>query len=365
MVEEEEEKVLHEGKITQEGLDKLKAIEGTKLRIPHIFNDLASKTAIRNFANGIGDPNPLWRDEAYAGKTRYGRIIAPPSWLYSIFPTWVSIGLPGVHGFHSGSDWEFYKPVNIMDTILPECIFTHFEEKPSSFAGKMVVTHYDARFYNQKNEVVAKCHSYSIRTERSAARKTGKYSEIQLPHPWKEEELREIEAGVLKEEVRGSNPRYWEDVKEGEELGPVTKGPFGLTDMVSYCVGAAPVPMFAHGLALDLFQRHPAWGFRDPTTCAMEPIYAVHYNKAAANGAGLPFPYDVGTQRQCWLIHLLTNWMGDEGWLKKNQAQYRRFVYFSDMVRFRGKVVRKYVDEDGDHCVEIATTAVNQRGEDT
>ncbi|MFH1487108.1 MAG: MaoC family dehydratase N-terminal domain-containing protein [Chloroflexota bacterium] len=365
MAEAEKEKVLSEGKITEEALEKLRDLQGSKLRIPHIFNDLASKTAIRNFANGIGDANPLWRDEEYAKKTSYGQIIAPPSWLYSIFPTWVSIGLPGVHGFHSGSEWDFYKPIRVNDVIVPDCILTHFEDKTSSFAGRIIIIHYDSHFHNQENEVVAKCHSWSIRAERSAARKTGKYSQIQLPHPWTEEELKAIEDEVLAEETRGNKTCYWEDVSVGEELKPVVKGPFGLTDMVSYCVGAAPVPMFAHGLALDLFRRHPAWGFRDPNTFAKEPIYAVHYNKAAANAAGLPFPYDVGTQRQCWLMHLLTNWTGDEGWLKKNYAEYRRFVYFSDAVWFRGKVTKKYVDEDGEYCVDIKTTAINQRGEDT
>lgn len=76
-------------------------------------------------------------------------------------------------------------------------------------------------------------------------------------------------------------------------------------------------------------------------------------------------PYDIGAQRHCWLIHLLTNWMGDEGWLKKNYAEYRRFVYFSDVVWLKGRVTRKYVDEDGEYCVDIETSGVNQRGEET
>jgi len=356
---------LPEGGITEEALEKLRSLIGIKLRIPNIFNEFASKEAIRNFANGIGDPNPLWRDEEYAKKTRYGRIVAPPNWFYSIFPTWVSLGLPGVHGFHSGSDWEFYKPVFYGDTIKPKCIFTGFEEKPSTFAGRTVILYYDSNFYNQRNEIVAKATSWSIRAERRAAREKGKYSAIQLPHPWKEEELKKIEEEVLAEEVRGSNIRYWEDVKVGEELKPVVKGPFGLTDMIAFCVGAAPVQLLAHHVSLELYRRHPAWGFRDPTTHALEPIYGVHYNKAAANAAGLPFPYDVGTQRQCWLIHLLTNWIGDEGWLKKNYAQYRRFVYWSDVVWLKGIVTKKYIDEDGECCVDIETSGYNQRGENT
>lgn len=97
----------------------------------------------------------------------------------------------------------------------------------------------------------------------------------------------------------------------------------------------------------------------------MEPVYSVHYNQAAANAVGLPYPYDVGAQRQCWLIHLLTNWMGDEGWLKKNYAEYRKFVYLSDVVWFKGMVTRKYVDEDGEYAADIETHGINQRGEDT
>lgn len=354
-----------QGLITEEALEQLRNLIGKKLRINNIFNELASREAIRNFVNGIGDPNPLWRDEEYAKKTRYKGIIAPPNWLYSIFPTWVAVGLRGVHGFHSGSDWEFYRPIFRGDKLRPECILSDFKEKTSKFAQRTIILYYDSQFYNQRDELVAKVISWSIRAERHTARKEGKYSDIQLPHPWKEEELQRIEEEVLAEEVRGNNARYWEDVEVGEELKPVVKGPFGLTDMIAFCVGAAPVQLLAHHMSLKSYRRHPAWAFRDPQTYALEPIYGVHYNKTAANAAGLPYPYDVGTQRQCWLIHMLTNWMGDEGWLKTNYAEYRHFVYHSDVVWLRGTVSKKYVDENGECCVDIETSAINQRGENT
>ena len=51
--------------------------------------------------------------------------------------------------------------------------------------------------------------------------------------------------------------------------------------------------------------------------------------------------------------------------MKKNYAEYRKFVYFSDVVWFKGKVTKKYVDEDGENCVDIETSAYNQRGENT
>jgi acyl dehydratase len=362
---EKKEGEMQDGKITEEGLDKLRDLIGKKLRITQQFNDLASKAAIRNYVNGIGDVNPLYRDPEYAKNTRYGRLIAPPNWLYSVFPTWVSVGLPGVHGFHSGNDWEFYKPVYEGDTITPECIFEGFDDKKSQFAGRIIILKEESRFYNQTGDLVAKTGVWSIRAERHSARGKGKYSDIQLPHPYTEEEMKKIEEEVLAEEIRGSKIRYWEDVDVGEELPPVVKGIFGLMDMIAYTVGASPVQVAAHGAQLRFYQKHPAWSFRDTTTNALEPIYAVHFNKLAANTAGLPLPYDAGAQRQGWLIQLLTNWMGDDGWLKKNYAQYRKFVFFSDTVWFTGKVVKKYVDEDGEYCVDIETHGFNQRGEDT
>ena len=167
--------------------------------------------------------------------------------------------------------------------------------------------------------------------------------------------------------MRGAEPRYWEDVAVGEEIKPVVKGPLGMTDEVAFLVGGgAPIPRLrAHGLALRQYRRHPAWAFRDPNTHALEPIYAVHYNIQAARAMGLPQPYDVGIQRHCWAVHLLTNWSGDAGWLKRSRVEYRRFVYHSDVLWLKGAVTRRYVDEDGDYCVDIDLHAVNQRQEDT
>lgn len=356
---------LAEGRITDEALLNWTERIGVKLRIHNVFNTLASKDAIRKFADGIGDINPLWRNENYANKTRYRKIVAPPSWLYSVFPTWVLQGLQGVHAFHSGNDWTFHKPVFVNDKITPECIFTGFDVKRSKFAGKMVRELQRANFYNQKGELVASTDLWLIRAERNAARKKGKYSKIQLPHPWTEEELSLVEEDVLSGEIRGSEPRYWEDVEVGEKLKPEVKGPFGLTDMIAYCLGAAPVEIKAFRSSLELYRKHPAWAFRDPNTYSLEPVYSVHYNKHAANAAGLPYPYDVGVQRQSWLMNLLTNWMGDDGWLKRNYAEYRKFVFHSDVIWFMGMVTRKYIDKDGEPCVDIETHGINQRGEDT
>ena len=355
-----------EGTFTPELIEEMKSKRGLKLRAEnHAFNEEATKGAIRRFVDGIGDPNPLYRDEEYANQTRYGAIIAPPSWVFSVLAG-IQFGWRGLAGFHSASTMEFYKPIKRDEKIRPQEIFKDFEgPKPSEFAGQMVFDYFEDKYFNRQDDLMASVIRLVIRTERQAARKKGKYKKYELPHPWTGEELKAIEEEVLSEEVRGPDPRYWEEVREGDELKPVVKGPLGLTDIVAMCVaGLAPAKLMAHGVALREYRKKPAWAFRDTRTHALEPIYSVHYNDQAAHAMGLPLAYDVGTQRHCWQIHLLTNWMSDEGWLKKSYAEYRKFVYLSEVIRVTGKVVKKYVDGDGEHCVDIETHATNQRGED-
>lgn len=65
------------GVVTDKDLARLKALSGTTCPVTRT-NETATKDSIRHFADGIGDPNPLWRDEHYASRTQYGCLIAPP-----------------------------------------------------------------------------------------------------------------------------------------------------------------------------------------------------------------------------------------------------------------------------------------------
>jgi acyl dehydratase len=353
--------------ITQEMIDGMRARLGTRLRIEDsMHNEYATRMAILKFADGIGDANPLWTDEGYGRQSRYGSIIAPPSFIWACFAQ-VQFGWRGLGGFHAGCDIEFLRPVFLGDKITAECVFKSFDgPKQSSFADETIIDHFENQYWNQKGDLVAKYHWWVVHFARAKARQKGTTNHIELPHPWTEKQLAQIEKEVLSEKIRGGLKRFWEDVTVGEELDQVTKGPLGTTDEVAYLIGGGvPIPrMSAHGVALAAYRKHPAWAFRDPNSNALEPIFAVQYNKQAANAMGLPQAYDVGIQRHCWGIHLITNWMGDDAWLKRSYTEYRKFVYLSDVVRLNGKVVKKYIDDEGDHCVEIERHAVNQRGED-
>ena len=74
--------VLESGQITTEDTARLRSRLGSFNRPRQygvgLFNEDASRSAIRHFCQGIGDTNPLYWDRSYAQQTKFGTIIAPP-----------------------------------------------------------------------------------------------------------------------------------------------------------------------------------------------------------------------------------------------------------------------------------------------
>jgi acyl dehydratase len=368
----EPQAVMPQAVITDEMMASMAARAGASLRIDHsVNNELASRIAVTKFAGGIGDINPLWTDEEYARRSPYGAPVAPPSFVIGCF-SGIQFGWPGLGSFHSQSLLRFERPVYWGDVVNATCVYEGFDgPAPSSFAGRTVTDRFRNTYVNQRGEQIATIDWQVINFERGRAQQrrgngdSGTAGGPQLPHPWNEDQVAEIEARVLAERPRGVLPRHWEDVRLGDTLDLVTKGPIGMTDEIAFVAGGGtPIPRLkAHAAALHDYHVHPAWAFRDPVTSAREPIYSVHYNLQAARAMSVAFQYDVGFQRQCWQIHQLTHWAGDHAWIKEAQAQYRRFVYHSDVIELRGTVTGTRVDEDGDHVADVSTEAVNQRGE--
>jgi acyl dehydratase len=364
--------VMPQAVITDEMIESMAARAGATLRIEHsINNELASRLAVAKFAGGIGDINPLWTDQEYARHSPYGAPVAPPSFVIGCF-SGIQFGWPGLGSFHSQSHLLFERPVYWGDIVRASCVYEGFDGPSSSrFAGRTVTDKFLNSYLNQRDERIATIRWEVINFERGRASArapgggSGRRADPVLPHPWTEDEAAAIEARVLAERPRGAEPRYWDDVRAGDELDGLTKGPIGLTDEIAFVAGGGtPIPRLkAHAAALHDYAAHPAWAFRDPVTGAREPIYSVHYNLQAALAMSVAFQYDVGFQRQCWQIHHLTHWAGDHAWLKETRAQYRRFVYLSDVVELRGTVTGTRIDDDGDHVADIETMAVNQRGE--
>jgi len=354
-------------KITDAGLDELRARIGQKIgATAEPWCHEATRDNIRHYAHGIGDDNPLWCDPDYAAKTRYGGLIALPSFLFStsrIVSGYVG-GLPGVHAMWSGADWTWHQPVKRNDTISTEAHLKDLVEHQTRFAGRAVQQIYHVDFFNQSGDKVAEADSWCFRTERDHAREQGsKYKEVRerAPRKYTPEEIQEAYKLYAQEEVRGANTRYWEDVKEGESLPVMLKGPMTVTGFIAYAQGWGGLYIRANKLAWRLIDAHPGVGITNRFGIPDVPE-RVHWEEDFALEVGAPGAYDYGPERTSWLTHHLTNWMGDDGFLRKAHCKIRRHNPEGDMLFIKGHVVRKFV-ENGRHLVEISQEAHNQDDE--
>ena len=94
----------------------------------------------------------------------------------------------------------------------------------------------------------------------------------------------------------------------------------------------------------------------------------MHWDFNLCNRRGLPGPFDHGIQRLTLTANLLSNWMGDDGFIRRVDAQVRKPCYCGDTQWYSGSVVKKYKDTLGgvDYgAVDLVLTVVNQVGENT
>jgi hypothetical protein len=201
-----------------------------------------------------------------------------------------------------------------------------------------------------------------IRTERTKARERKKYDAIEL-QPYTDQEIDAIEKGYAAERRRGAEPRYWEDVEVGDCVGPMVKGPLTVTDMICWHVGMGMGLYGVKPLRLGYQNRVriPRFFHRDEQNVP-DVMQRVHWDPEFARRSGNPSTFDYGRMRETWLIHMCTDWMGDDAWLWKLECEFRRFNYVGDTQWLSGTVTNRYL-ADGRPAVDVELTATNQRGE--
>jgi len=75
----------------------------------------------------------------------------------------------------------------------------------------------------------------------------------------------------------------------------------------------------------------------------------------------MPAQFDFGPQRVCWSMQMMTDWMGDDGTLKKISSSIRRPNLVGDTNTVKGKVGKKYIEGD-EHLVDCDIWVENQTG---
>ena len=121
---------------------------------------------IRRFAEAVGDSNPLFNDEAKARKSRFGGMIATPTFyrtMPSPIPQVSFAGAGGAfRGLDGGSEWEYFHPIRPGDRITAQSKLADIREAEGRL-GPMVFVVIETSYTNQFGEKCATQRSTAIR----------------------------------------------------------------------------------------------------------------------------------------------------------------------------------------------------------
>ena len=116
--------------------------------------------------------------------------------------------------------------------------------------------------------------------------------------------------------------RYWEDVKEGDELHGFSMK-LGWTTMAKHVSGSQ-----------DFYEVH-----HDPDYAREADHTGIFYNTGFTSG---------------YLSRLLTDWVGPEGWVKKLEYQMRRMNMNGDTIQVLGRVLGKREVPGGPNATAVS-----------
>jgi acyl dehydratase len=354
--------------ITEPGLDALRRLIGVPIvDTVEPWCSEVTRDSVRHYAHGIGDDNPLWCDPAYAKSTSHGQILAPPSFVFPlnrIFSGYVG-GLPGVHAMWSGANTTWHRPFRVGDQIRTEAYLKELIPHDTRFAGRAIQQIYHVDFYADHDELIASGDSWCFRTERDTARELGtKYESHgdEAPPRVSSQTLDEVWKSYESEAARGAEPRYLEDISVGDELPPMVKGPMTVTGFIAFAQGWGGLYIRANRLAYKQMKKHPGLGI--PNAYGVPDVpERVHWDDDLARLVGTPRAYDYGPERCSWLLHNITDWMGDDGFVVNHASQIRRHNVVGEIVRIRSHVSAIKEGADGERLVEVTQRAQNQDGE--
>ena len=350
----------HLSPISPESLAEARGLIGTPLRKPQ-HNTVVSGTSVKRWAKSIGDRNSLWQDPEYARRGPLGRTVAPPCWLYSVNDTCVAPKFPGLHVIYGGCAWEFYRWLELGEEVEAESRLTGVEEKSGRFCGPMALQTGETVFTDRQGQPVARATSRVLRTGRAEAARMGKYGDWQK-HLLTGDEADRIEDAYDSETTRGSQPRLWDDIAQGEKLPDIVRGPLTSEEIIQFMGATSPSLGFKQFLRSR--RRHPDAAFLDEETGSWESWEASLLRDDVARMFGFPLAHDAGIDRISWLSNLLTNWMGDLGFLKSLDVTLSLPTVYGDATWCSGRVTGKS-RQGRDHLVEVEVECRNQRSQQT
>jgi acyl dehydratase len=335
--------------------------------------------------------DPFWTNAVYAAGTRWAGLIAYPMYASGGNMITTKESETPDCGFDlqlwPGQDWEFYQPIRVGDTVRawnrePRLIEQKVDR--DGIRGFLNIEG-DYDMVNQRNEVVTTTKNYTVRIFHPGGSPQAKFTLER--YGYTEEEILYLDRLARRTEVRGADIRYWEDVKVGDELNPVVIGPTNFQDIGNFGMGgSAPGGADTGGSVPGGMAGGRGGGAEEekkPLHQLLEKEGVIereeyirdargyyhksggdmmrHWDHVYARAEGEPGAFLWGLMSIKSMIRCVTNWMGNDGFVRKYNWRHMTRTLVGDAAFSLGKVVDKRHD-NGEYLVDIFVYHQDIRG---
>jgi len=353
------------------GMTAISAFESAK----HLWWDFLTA-----YARAVGDDNPLHNDINYALETKYGTLVALPTFLVAFkYPMCEGSLFDGPYplvGLEAGYDWEWNDVVKMNDKLTAEHVLKDVYETTSE-KGRTVNLVSECRYLNKlSKELVATCRGTYAAIARAE-------SIMDIPeaikegfrrHPitdrkvyhWTDNEVKSLiddcQAALVK---RGSKPLYWDDVNVGDKIPQIAKGPLTTGALIQY------INAVYNAQNQPNFELHVRKWLKLPGALRYNTLVGWPYDFQLSEpvdpwlseARGMPYMFGMGSIKLGFCAHLLSNWMGDDGFIRRLKVNVLEPYIYGDALWIKGEVVDKYKEKIGGAlygAVEVKVEVVNQ-----
>ena len=346
-------------RISNEALERLRKRVGE--REGPIARNPITRSQIRHYGVMTGDMRPLFVDLEYARKGPWQSLIAPQGVLVheEAFDPEVD-GLPGCKAILGSADLEWLLPIRLADSLASETTLVEVEEvSQAAELGRAVCIATSTEVKNQEQRSVGTARLRWTCYERGSGGQRALYGKRKEPHVYEREDIEALGEEYKKEQPRGADSLVPGEVSVGDELQPVLKGP---TTRSRYMGPGVTHWYWGHLQGFEAQERHPELFFTNENG-APEPLVAIDANHhRAQRWGGVPGALEANTERVHHAVHLLMNWMGDAGFVRRLELSFPGQNMIGDVTRSYGRVTGKR--EEGDRgLVDLDIWQENQLGE--
>ena len=343
---------------------------------------------IRRWVQAMHYPNLLHYDLHYSAQSRFGTLIAPQSFpvvmdcAHGSAPSCIGM-IPNSHMLFGGDEWWFYGPrLKGGDRVWNERIPFDYVVKDTKFAGPTCFQRGDNFYYNQEGDLIAKQRSTSIRYSQEAGKESVSTNLEGAEDPvWTDEELANIEVRkfewIQMMHDLGHNARYWDTVNVGEDLPTRVIGPHSIpsftTEWRAYTFTIWGTTHRRTDLDIE------ALGFVGPMAGKEQDAVLERINPEETDGAyigpsrghlfprwarfiGMPRGYGYGASMGAYITDYFAGWAGEWGLVRHSNCNYRSPTLTGDITIQTGKILDKFIDEEGRHMVQVDMRMANQLG---